>query len=185
MSYAAYWLRLPEHTDMLTEGYFGISNNPNVRWNQHKCSKQNPHLANAIKLYGWDKIVKEIVLIADKEYCKIIEAKIRPEKNIGWNIEKGGGVPPVHFNNKFTLGFKHTKEANAAKSAREKGKCLGAKHPQYKGDIIATNISTGKILVLQGKTAIEAAGFDSGNVSKCLLGQYKQHKGHTFKRLGE
>lgn len=103
---ALYWIRLPEHTDMLSEGYIGISKDANARWKWHRKSKENPHLKSAIEKYGFDHLVKQIVLIADKPYCLDIERKLRPSRKIGWNIEIGGGNPPAQRNKtSFADGF--------------------------------------------------------------------------------
>jgi len=91
-----YWIRLPEHKDFLSEGYIGISNNVNYRLKQHKNYATNAHLANAIKKYGWDNLIKEVVLIANESYCLMMEKIIRAKENIGWNIAIGGGKPPVY-----------------------------------------------------------------------------------------
>lgn len=91
-----YWIRLPEHKDFLSEGYIGISNNVNYRLKQHKNYATNAHLANAIKKYGWDNLIKEVVLIANESYCLMMEKIIRAKENIGWNIAIGGGKPPAH-----------------------------------------------------------------------------------------
>ena len=86
---------------MFSEGYIGVSNNANHRWeyghnwavknNRH----ENPRLMNAIKKHGWDNLVKEVVLIADSEYCYDVEQKLRPSEKIGWNLAVGGGKPPI------------------------------------------------------------------------------------------
>ena len=118
MSSVVYWIHLPEHTDMFTQGYIGVSNNTKKRWADHKYSSENPHLLKAIKKYGWDNIIKEVVLIADKAYCLLMETKLRSEDKIGWNIVKGGGMPPL---NKWNLG-KHLSDATKLKiSLKKKG----------------------------------------------------------------
>lgn len=103
---ALYWIRLPEHLDMFSEGYIGISKDANARWKWHRKSKENPHLKSAIEKYGFDHLVKQVVLIADKAYCLEIEQKLRPSTKIGWNIAVGGGSPPSSKNKtSFVKGF--------------------------------------------------------------------------------
>lgn len=103
---SVYWLRLPEHTDMFVEGYVGISEDAEARWKWHRKSKENPHLKAAIKKYGFDNLVKQIVLVSNKEYCLDIERKLRPSRKIGWNIAIGGGKPPAAKNKtSFAKGF--------------------------------------------------------------------------------
>ena len=93
-SACVYWIHLPEHTDMFTQGYIGITNNINNRFEAHKNRPTNNHMKFAINKYGWDMLIKEVILIASNSYCLAVEAKIRAEKYIGWNIVEGGGCPP-------------------------------------------------------------------------------------------
>ena len=92
---SVYWIRHQDHNDMFTQGYIGVTNNFEKRMENHKNRPSNTYLKNIIGKYGWDNLVKEIVLIADKVYCLMIEAQLRDKKTIGWNIAIGGGVPPV------------------------------------------------------------------------------------------
>jgi len=91
---SVYWIRHPEHTNMFAEGYIGVSKNVNKRFNQHKKRPTNPHLKYAIKKYGWDNLIKEVILIADEAYCLMIETALRLNDGAGWNVVKGGGMPP-------------------------------------------------------------------------------------------
>jgi hypothetical protein len=97
MSSVVYWIHLEEHTDMFSQGYIGVSNNTKKRWYDHSNKPCNNHLKNAIDKYGWNNLIKEVILVAEKTYCLIIEAKLRAEDKIGWNVTKGGGNPP-HIN---------------------------------------------------------------------------------------
>ena len=56
MSHAVYWIRRPEHTNIFTEGYVGVSNNAEKRWKFHRGSATNAHLKGAVKKYGWHKL---------------------------------------------------------------------------------------------------------------------------------
>jgi len=94
---SVYWIHHPEHTDMFSQGYIGVSKDIKKRWYDHAKHTDNLHLKRAIKKYGWDNLIKEVVLVAEEAYCLIIEAKLRAEDKIGWNIVKGGGMPP-HIN---------------------------------------------------------------------------------------
>jgi group I intron endonuclease len=94
MTCAVYWIHHPSHTDIFSQGYVGVSVNTDVRFRKHKRAKQNAHLRNAITKYGWDNLVKKTVLIADTDYCLDVETKLRNKDDIGWNIVKGGGMPP-------------------------------------------------------------------------------------------
>jgi dissimilatory sulfite reductase (desulfoviridin) alpha/beta subunit len=93
MNTSVYWIRHKDHTDMFSQGYIGVSKNVKIRWAEHFRST-NQHLQNAIEKYGWDNLVKEIILIADEKYCYEIELKLRNAEKIGWNLCVGGGKPP-------------------------------------------------------------------------------------------
>lgn len=95
MSHCVYWIRCQDHTDIKSQGYVGVSMNAEKRFDQHLKRTQNRHLSFAIKKYGWDNLVKSVMLISTKEYCLDIERKLRPEDKIGWNLTAGGGHPPV------------------------------------------------------------------------------------------
>jgi hypothetical protein len=95
-----YWIKLKHHTDVLSDGYIGVSKNPTVRWKLHfwKSSKkqiENPIFFNAIQKYGWDSLIKEVLIIGTEEYCYEMETKFRPKSLIGWNCNVGGSKPPV------------------------------------------------------------------------------------------
>ena len=100
---SVYWIRTPEHTDMFSQGYIGVSNNSARRFIEHSKTKSNRHLMFAIQKHGWDKLVKTEILIADVDYCLDIEAKLRPADKIGWNLVAGGGKPPVLTGERLAL----------------------------------------------------------------------------------
>ena len=94
VSTSVYWIHHPDHTDMFTQGYIGVSKNIKKRWRDHKNRAHNLHLSRAIKKYGWDVLIKKVVLVADEAYCLMIESQLREKDQIGWNMVKGGGMPP-------------------------------------------------------------------------------------------
>jgi hypothetical protein len=90
-----YWLHLPEHDDIFTEGYVGITKERAVRrWQSYKNQTKKLHKQYAVRraiAKHHDKIICEVVVVAEsRDYCESIEAKLRPSNNIGWNIAKGG-----------------------------------------------------------------------------------------------
>ena len=95
-----YWVRQAEHTDIFSQGYVGVTNNFTSRMTDHKRGGENAHFRNAINKYGWDNLVKEIIVIAEKDYCLDLETKLRPTNEIGWNLVKGGGIPPSFLGKK-------------------------------------------------------------------------------------
>ena len=111
MTSSIYWIHHLDHTDMFTQGYIGVTNNTNDRFEEHKNRTRNAHLKNAINKYGWDNLVKKVIIMADEAYCLMIESQLRPSDNIGWNIVIGGGKPP-----------KAKKGCNKGKAPWNKGK---------------------------------------------------------------
>lgn len=110
-SAVVYWIHLPEHSDYTSDGYLGVTTDFGVRMNGHltniqKNKHKNPHLVDAVQKYGWDNLVKEIILSGDEAYCYEIEEQIRPKKTIGWNIAPGGHRGPG-----WTKGTKKRKES--------------------------------------------------------------------------
>jgi hypothetical protein len=101
MSTQVYWIRAAHHSDMTSEGYVGVSKNAQKRWlyghnwAHRKGRHENPRLANAITKYGWDNLIKTVLVVADENYCYELERKLRPVDSIGWNLVVGGGKPPV------------------------------------------------------------------------------------------
>lgn len=183
MRTSLYWIRHKDHTDMFSQGYVGISNNINRRWSDHsKGATNSTYLKNAIKKYGWENLVKEIVLIADEKYCLNIENKLRNIAGLGWNIVPGGGMPPSQ------KGKKRSNKTKAKKSGInnyyfQKGELLQGKfNPNFKGSIIATNCKTGKQQRLNGAKEIILAGFTTSNVYSCVNGKSKMHKNNVFTR---
>jgi len=89
-----YWIRHKDHTDIASQGYVGVSKMPKLRWNHHFSKPTNKHIKNAINKYGWENLIKEIILVGDINYCLDMERKLRPTDFIGWNATLGGGMPP-------------------------------------------------------------------------------------------
>lgn len=94
-----YWIHKPEHTDIFTEGYVGItSKTVDVRYRQHVAAStpngNNLPINKAIRKYG-DSLIVDTVLVGTIEYCAEIENKLRPESWIGYNVHPGGAYLPL------------------------------------------------------------------------------------------
>ena len=98
---SVYWIRAQHHSDFMTEGYIGVSRDASKRWKyghfwaQKNNRHDNSRFANAIEKYGWDNLLKEILVISTEQYCYELEAKIRSTQHIGWNLAAGGHKPPI------------------------------------------------------------------------------------------
>ena len=92
-----YWIHLPEHSDMFTQGYIGITKTTaKKRFYKHlsvsrskNTSKSNTILSKALNKYG-DRIVLDTIVICSIDYAFDLESKLRPTTRIGWNTDHGG-----------------------------------------------------------------------------------------------
>lgn len=90
-----YWIHLPEHTDMFSEGYIGItSHTAERRFKSHvkeskRSSRKKYRIHNAIAKY-MESIIVETLVICSMEYATELEQKLRPLPKIGWNTLAGG-----------------------------------------------------------------------------------------------
>jgi group I intron endonuclease len=152
MPLAVYWIHHKDHTDMFSQGYIGVSSNVKKRWYDHNHKPSNAHLQNAINKYGWDSLVKEVLLVANKAYCLMVESQLRSTNQVGWNVVKGGGMPPI-----FTkTGWKHTEEAKEKNRQAHLGKTLTKEQRQKVSEGLkkvscATRFKKGHISWMVGK----------------------------------
>lgn len=103
MVHSVYWIRHADHTDLMTQGYVGVSGRFNKRMLEHFKFSENRHLRFAINKHGWDNLIKSQLLISTEEYCLEMERKLRPEDKLGWNIVAGGGKPPSALGKRYRL----------------------------------------------------------------------------------
>ena len=91
---SVYWLHFPNIMICSRKGYIGVSVNPSYRLRQHIYSSKNGwhenlHLKRVFEKYN-DNVCQTILLEGSEKYCYEIEQKMRPKKQIGWNIAEGG-----------------------------------------------------------------------------------------------
>lgn len=140
-----YWIHLPEHTDVFTTGYVGVtSKTVEERFSKHVSDATNNNwrtytLHNAIRKYGAENLIVSTLIIGDEDYCYLMEAKLRPEKWTAWNVAKGGSSPPspagrVHKESSKAKGVQTRRAKYALLSAEEKSerysKRRGVKLPE-------------------------------------------------------
>jgi len=91
-----YWIHLPEHTDIYSQGYVGVSENPTKRLKQHLTeAKNNTHVnPYLLRVLNKHSVVQTILYSGNSIDCYTLELHYRPKKLIGWNINKGGICPP-------------------------------------------------------------------------------------------
>ena len=89
--YCLYWIHYPDQKDPMLEGYIGITSDFNTRINTHSKYTKYAHIKNRINSGAIATILHENLT---KEQAENLELVHRPEENIGWNIAKGGNIPP-------------------------------------------------------------------------------------------
>lgn len=133
MTASVYWIHLPEHTDMFTDGYIGVTTMAvSERFKRHlsasRCTGRRAVIQNAIIKHG-EKLIVDTVLVASEDYCYWVENKLRPSCSIGWNLAIGGTSPgsgrknsPEHVAKVAAAlkGRKHPPERVSANSERMK-----------------------------------------------------------------
>lgn len=108
----------------LRKGYVGISKNPVERIKQHH--RQPNRMLRGILDSRCDVECELISMGADQEILRM-EEYLRPHRDIGWNIAKGGGKPPVGSHS----GCLHSDNTKKRISEAKKGKCGGVNHPLF------------------------------------------------------
>jgi len=98
-THSVYWIHLPHHTDINSEGYVGVSNNPKRRLSEHlndsrTYNDKNPFFGRVLQKHTHE-ITQTIIFQGTEEGCYLLEETLRPNRNIGWNANKGGSKPPT------------------------------------------------------------------------------------------
>jgi len=183
-----YWIRHPEHTDITTQGYVGISVDFERRMKQHKRNEDTiPMLVKAKRKYGWDNLINSIVLIGSQEYCKLIESKLRPTPYIGWNNAQGGGgvlkgntpwnkgkkMSDEQMVNHKPFTGKHTVNTKQVMSANN----TGAKNPRARNIILVHPDGTKELHFGTVRQRCIELGIDYKKVYTVAKGQRKSFSG--------
>lgn len=130
-SYSVYWIKRKEHSCVEKDGYIGITKNVHRRIDEHrKHYSGRSRVSNAIKKYD---DIEHIILFEglDKQEAIEIEKRLRPDDNIGWNITKGGGLPPSN------KGLKKPKHSDRMKG--EKNPFYGKTHTEETKAILSSS----------------------------------------------
>lgn len=90
-TYCLYWIHYPDQTSPESEGYIGITSDFSKRIQTHSRYTKYAHIKNRIDSGAIATILQENLT---KKQAEALEAKYRPDENIGWNIAKGGNIPP-------------------------------------------------------------------------------------------
>ena len=65
-------------------GYVGVSENPKARWSHLRRTNVAPMTTKLLPLFE-----------GERESCLILEQLLRPHKNVGWNIQRGGATSAI------------------------------------------------------------------------------------------
>ena len=91
--YSLYWIKTEEHTNPTEEGYIGItSQSVEKRFLDHRYNTKNKHLKNRCRMKNVHVVCLHERL--SREEAVLYEFFYRPLENIGWNINRGGDIPP-------------------------------------------------------------------------------------------
>ena len=163
------------HTDGMSmdEGYVGVSVNPKARWAAHKRSKENPLLRNAIQKHHVKfRILSSHQTIEDALWQ---ELTLRPFDRMGWNLVKGGGMPPDTGG--WNKGKETSKKTRQKQSEARKGRFSGSDHPRAKlADIYELSgnlIAVGVVI----RNWAQENGCHQAHLAATATGKLKQHKG--------
>lgn len=114
-----YWIKLKQHSNILTEGYVGISVNALRRFEEHKTAKTV--VGNNIRKYINDIEIVIVEKFEDKTIALAKEKELRPKNRIGWNIAIGGQIPPDNKDNEnIKKKISNTLKRNGANPYSEK-----------------------------------------------------------------
>lgn len=178
-----YWVHLP-NSNILTDGYVGITKDIKKRWAMHKNSDKCKKFKNAINKYESD-LIWEVVYEGTAEACNQLEEYYRPTPDIGWNIRAGGGNQGFLSEitkNKISIsraGVRPNREYNFSDEMREKRRIT----LQDNGNIKKVNIYdkvTHKVLASSVYLSIwakEKGILNPAHLYKTLYGQRKSAYG--------
>lgn len=109
INHYVYWIRHTGMTDFTTQGYVGVTNNPNRRIANHRTKLRNNKHENVHfqRAYAIDEdLIIEYLKEGTEQECYTYEEQLRPNVGIGWNINKGGAKPPSAAGKQHALGNK-------------------------------------------------------------------------------
>lgn len=118
-----YWIRKDTDRCIFTDGYIGITTDPEYRWKSHlytsKITNKNHRLYNSLRKNP-EAFNMQILVCTTVENCLELEHKLRPIKNIGLNHAEGGRpTSNGRLNYNFTQDVKDKISQGVKKAYRE------------------------------------------------------------------
>ena len=88
-----YWIHYPEHTNPLTEGYVGVTDDLTTRLKVHKRNAEKKVAGPKDEVLVGPRsheIVIDTIFEGLPAECADEEIRLRPTREIGWNVSPGG-----------------------------------------------------------------------------------------------
>lgn len=96
--YSIYWISAHYHIDPYSEGYVGMSNQPEKRFKAHTTDTAgvgSKVVRAYVEEHGLNSVKHTILGTRETlEEAQELEKTYRPNHSIGWNLAKGGGTNP-------------------------------------------------------------------------------------------
>ena len=93
MMYLYHIFKLEDYGN-LSEGYVGVTINPEERLDRHFTGLGSIRVFRALEKYG--ELGYSLITSGSPEEILRLEKYLRPKPMIGWNLAEGGGMPPNH-----------------------------------------------------------------------------------------
>ena len=169
-----YHIKLPEHG--VDEGYVGVSVNPKERWSNHKSREENLILSRAIQKYGRELQYKILGVFDTLSEALWQEFTLRPTDRLGWNLVKGGGMPPNMGG--WNKGLTTPISVKEKQSAVRMGRFSGKEHPRARIANIY-DYETGEILAesVVIRNWAKENGYHQAHLAATATGKHTKHKG--------
>lgn len=101
--YYLYWIHKEEHSDIFTQGYVGVTNNPIKRSYCHNSllKRNSKSYSQRFKNAYQSNLIMDVINTGSLDDVLTLESNYRPTKMIGYNVVEGGA------NNDLSYRYKH------------------------------------------------------------------------------
>lgn len=201
-----------KHTAPNGKVYIGITSmKPLKRWANGNGYKSNKHFSSAIAKYGWQNITHEVLFVnlskneAEKKEIELIKLYDSSNREHGYNIDHGGNTQGKISEESRAKMSKSHKGVSLSASHRA-GLCRGRRNRKTQPNqgkhlseswrkavsegvskaVVQCDMEGNQIAVYSGqKTAEQATGVCSTNISRCCRGERKQAGGYIWRFIND
>lgn len=185
MNIYLYWIHYPHHTDPFSEGYIGITSDPRRRIKSHQTNPYNRMVKGAINKGAEMTILHEFE--SDKA-ALVIEESYRPSDLIGWNLTKGGGMPPrtqqtAEARKRVSKQFRGKKQSPEHVRKRTKAR-RGSKHSLETRQKMSEKAKARHVIYvtcLECKKTMDLANYSKSHGERC--GEYQGPAWNSGKQM--